>query len=214
MVRLEALPFDPHPGANMPENQPLPWYVAGVDEVGRGPLAGPVVAAAVILPEGYICPGLTDSKKMSSRQREVLDGRLRADALTWALGHAEAQEIDRLNIHHATLLAMQRAVAGLEPAPVHLQVDGRFTPEGPWTAEGVVAGDATVAAISAASVIAKVARDAWLVELHSHYPDYGFDHHFGYPTAFHREVLQRLGPCPQHRRSFGPVARALTNASE
>lgn len=184
-------------------------YVAGVDEVGRGPLAGPVVAAAVILPEGYTCPGLTDSKKLSAKRRETLDVQIRADALAWSLGRAEAAEIDELNIHHATLLAMQRAAAGLAIAPAHLLVDGRFTPQGPWTAEAIVGGDGSVAAISAASIVAKVARDGWLRDLHQDYPDYGFDRHSGYPTVAHREALERLGPCPQHRRSFGPVARAL-----
>ncbi|WP_024327257.1 ribonuclease HII [Thioalkalivibrio sp. AKL19] len=184
-------------------------HVAGVDEVGRGPLAGPVVAAAVILPEGYACPGLTDSKKLGAKRREALDAQIRAEALAWSLGRAEASEIDALNIHHATLLAMQRAVAGLSIAPAHLVVDGRFTPDGPWTAEAIVGGDGSVPAISAASIIAKVARDGWLDDLHAEYPDYGFDRHAGYPTAAHRAALETLGPCPQHRRSFGPVARAL-----
>lgn len=184
-------------------------HVAGVDEVGRGPLAGPVVAAAVILPQDYACPGLADSKKLGVKRREALDVQIRADALAWSLGRAEAAEIDALNIHRATLLAMQRAVAGLTLAPAHLLVDGRFTPEGPWTAEAIVGGDGSVAAISAASIIAKVARDGWLRELHGEYPEYGFDRHAGYPTAAHRAALERLGPCPQHRRSFGPVARAI-----
>ncbi|WP_018873017.1 ribonuclease HII [Thioalkalivibrio sp. ALJ16] len=187
-------------------------YVAGVDEVGRGPLAGPVVAAAVILPEDYAGVGLADSKKLGVRRREILDRQIRADALAWSLGRAEAAEIDELNIHRATLLAMQRAVAGLTIAPAHLLVDGRFTPEGPWSAEAIVGGDGSVPAISAASIIAKVARDAWLNELHEVYPEYGFDRHAGYPTPAHREALERLGPCPQHRRSFAPVARALAAA--
>ena len=198
----------------MPEVHADKVLVAGVDEVGRGPLAGPVVAAAVILPDGWECPGLTDSKKLSAQRRNALDVRIRNEAVAWSLGRAEAAEIDELNIHRATLLAMQRAVAGLEPAPAYLRVDGRFTPEGPWTAEAVVGGDGTVAAISAASIIAKVARDALLAQLHVQYPEYGFDRHAGYPTAFHREVLARLGPCPEHRRSFGPVARALAADDE
>ncbi|WP_019591339.1 ribonuclease HII [Thioalkalivibrio sp. ALE20] len=188
--------------------------VAGVDEVGRGPLAGPVVAAAVILPEGFDAPGLTDSKKLTARRREALDERIRDGALAWALGRAEAAEIDRLNIHCATLLAMQRAVQALDPAPAHLLVDGRFTPEGPWTAEARVGGDGSVAAISAASVIAKVARDGELRALHEQWPEYGFDRHAGYPTAAHRAALEQHGPCPEHRRSYGPVARALAAASE
>ncbi|PYG03820.1 MULTISPECIES: ribonuclease HII [unclassified Thioalkalivibrio] len=188
--------------------------VAGVDEVGRGPLAGPVVAAAVILPEGFYAPGLTDSKKLTARRREALDEQIRDGALAWALGRAEAGEIDRLNIHRATLLAMQRAVQALDPAPAHLLVDGRFTPEGPWTAEARVGGDGSVAAISAASVIAKVARDGELRALHEQWPEYGFDRHAGYPTAAHRAALEQHGPCPEHRRSYGPVARALAAASE
>lgn len=185
-----------------------PW-VAGVDEVGRGPLAGPVVAAAVILPESYALAGLADSKRLSARRREALAGILREEAEAWALGMASAEEIDRLNIHHATLLAMRRAVLALSRAPANLLVDGRFTPEGPWRATAVVGGDATVPAISAASIIAKVARDALLAELHQRYPVYGFDRHAGYPTAAHLRALERHGPCPEHRRSFGPVARSL-----
>lgn len=194
----------------MSEPEATQRYIAGVDEVGRGPLAGPVVAAAVILPEGYAGTGLADSKKLSPKRREALDLQIRADALAWSLGRAEAAEIDELNIHQATLLAMQRAVAGLSVMPAHLLVDGRFTPDGPWSAEAIVGGDGSVPAISAASIIAKVARDGWLRDLHDEYPEYGFDRHSGYPTPAHREALERLGPCPQHRRSFAPVARALS----
>jgi len=183
--------------------------IAGVDEVGRGPLAGPVVAAAVILPEAYALAGLADSKRLSARRREALAGVLRTEAEAWALGSASAAEIDQLNIHHATLLAMRRAVLALPWVPADLLVDGRFTPEGPWRATAVVGGDATVPAISAASIIAKVARDALLTELHLRYPVYGFDRHAGYPTAAHLRALERHGPCPEHRRSFGPVARSL-----
>ncbi|WP_019024129.1 MULTISPECIES: ribonuclease HII [unclassified Thioalkalivibrio] len=193
----------------MSANRVANAWVAGVDEVGRGPLAGPVVAAAVILPEGFEAPGLTDSKKLSARRRQALDVEIRERAVAWALGRAEAAEIDTLNIHRATLLAMQRAVVALSQAPDHLLVDGRFTPDGPWSAEAIVGGDGSVAAISAASVIAKVARDAEMTALHERYPDYGFDRHAGYPTAYHRDALARLGPCVEHRRSFGPVARAL-----
>lgn len=187
--------------------------VAGVDEVGRGPLAGPVVAAAVILPDAYVLAGLADSKRLSARRREALAGILREEAEAWALGSASAEEIDRLNIHHATLLAMRRAVLSLPWVPPEgLLVDGRFTPEGPWRATAVVGGDASIAAISAASIIAKVARDAMLAELHLSYPEYGFDRHAGYPTAMHLRALERFGPCPEHRRSFAPVARCLENA--
>jgi len=186
---------------------------AGVDEVGRGPLAGPVLAAAVILPPGYRLAGLTDSKRLSPRSRERLALALREEAECWALGSASASEIDSLNIHHATLLAMQRAVLALPRAPERLLVDGRFTPDGPWIAEAVVGGDATVPAISAASVIAKVARDALMAELHARYPQYGFDRHAGYPTPAHLAALAAHGPCPEHRRSFGPVARLLRPAA-
>ena len=182
---------------------------AGVDEVGRGPLAGPVVAAAVILPQDYVLAGLTDSKRLSARRREALAAVLREEAECWALGSASAAEIDALNIHHATLLAMRRAVLALPQAPEQLLVDGQFTPEGPWRATAVVGGDATVPSISAASIIAKVARDALLAELHGRYPVYGFDCHAGYPTAAHLAALSEHGPCPEHRRSFAPVARYL-----
>jgi ribonuclease HII len=185
---------------------------AGVDEVGRGPLAGPVVAAAVILPDGYVLAGLTDSKRLSARRREQLAAILRDEAEGWALGSASAAEIDALNIHHATLLAMRRAVLALPEPPDELLVDGRFTPGGPWRATAVVGGDASVPAISAASIIAKVARDALLAELHVRYPAYGFDRHAGYPTPLHLAVLSEHGPCPEHRRSFAPVARWLSAA--
>ena len=186
---------------------------AGVDEVGRGPLAGPVVAAAVILPQGYVLAGLTDSKRLSARRREALAAILREEAECWALGSASAAEIDALNIHHATLLAMRRAVLALPQAPEQLMVDGRFTPEGPWRATAVVGGDATVPSISAASIIAKVARDALLAELHGRYPAYGFDRHAGYPTPAHLAALSEHGPCPEHRRSFAPVARCLRHSA-
>lgn len=188
---------------------PAAWRSAGVDEVGRGPLAGPVVAAAVILPQGYALAGLTDSKRLSPRRREALAAILREEAECWALGSASAAEIDALNIHHATLLAMRRAVLALPQVPEHLIVDGRFTPEGSWHATAVVGGDATVPSISAASIIAKVARDALLAELHGQYPAYGFDCHVGYSTPAHLAALSKHGPCPEHRRSFAPVARCL-----
>lgn len=182
---------------------------AGIDEVGRGPLAGPVMAAAVILPEGYELLGLGDSKRLSARRREALAAVLRVDAESWALGSASAAEIDALNIHHATLLAMRRAVLALPQMPEHLLVDGRFAPNGPWCATTVVGGDATVPAISAASIIAKVARDALLEEMHACYPAYGFNCHAGYPTPAHLAALVEHGPCPEHRRSFAPVARSI-----
>ena len=182
---------------------------AGVDEVGRGPLAGPVVAAAVILPEPCAVVGLADSKQLDAPRREALAAILREEAVGWALGSASAAEIDRMNIHHATLLAMRRAVLALPNLPGELMVDGRFTPDGPWRATAVIGGDGSIPAISAASIIAKVARDALLVELHDRYPAYGFDRHVGYATPEHLRALERHGPCPEHRRSFAPVARSL-----
>lgn len=186
-------------------------WSAGVDEVGRGPLAGPVVAAAVVLPADYHLPGLTDSKRVPPRRRVALAEILRNEALAWALGEASAVEIDTLNIHHASLLAMERAVRALAylPEHLHLLVDGRFAPTGPWTATPIVGGDALEPAISAASILAKVARDAWMQDLHRRYPVYGFDRHAGYPTRVHLQALAEQGPCSEHRRSFAPVARAL-----
>lgn len=180
---------------------------AGVDEVGRGPLAGPVFAAAVILPPGYVLVGLTDSKRLSARRREQFAEVLRHEAEDWALGSANVAEIDALNIHHATLLAMRRAVEALRETPRHLLVDGQFTPVGNWTAEAVVGGDGLVPAISAASILAKVARDALMCELHERFPVYGFDRHAGYSTPAHLAALGLYGPCPEHRRSFAPVAK-------
>ncbi|MEX0421175.1 ribonuclease HII [Spiribacter pallidus] len=183
--------------------------VAGVDEVGRGPLAGPVVAAAVILDADAELPGLRDSKKLTAGRRGVLDEMIRQRARAWAIGLAEVEEIDRLNIRGATLLAMQRAVHQLTPAPRLVLVDGRDVPPLPYPASAVVGGDNAVAAIAAASIVAKVHRDRLMQALHERYPDYGLDRNMGYPSAHHREQLQRLGPSPAHRRSFAPVARAL-----
>jgi ribonuclease HII len=183
--------------------------LAGVDEVGRGPLAGPVVAAAVILDTDSDLPGLRDSKKLTARRRLALDELIREHARAWAIGLAEVDEIDRLNIRAATLLAMQRAVDKLAPPPRAVVVDGRDVPTLRYPASAVVGGDDTVAAIAAASVIAKVHRDRLMRALHERYPGYGLDRNMGYPSAFHREQLQRLGPSPAHRRSFAPVARAL-----
>ncbi len=183
--------------------QPEP--IAGVDEVGRGPLAGPVVAAAVILDPGRPIQGLADSKRLSPRRREVLAGLIRERALAWALGRAEVEEIDRLNILHASLLAMRRAVEALRLPPVKALVDGNRCPVLSCPAEAVVGGDALVACISAASILAKVARDAEMVALDRRYPGYGLAIHKGYPTAAHLEALRRLGASPLHRRSFRPV---------
>lgn len=183
--------------------------IAGVDEVGRGPLAGPVVAAAVILDPARPIEGLADSKKLSEARREALAEEIREKALAWALGRCEPQEIDRLNILQASLLAMRRAVLALDPAPAHALIDGNRCPELPCTAEAIVKGDATEPAISAASILAKVVRDQEMVALDRAFPDYGFAGHKGYPTADHLAALQRVGPCAHHRQSFAPVRRLL-----
>ncbi|MEW8510419.1 MAG: ribonuclease HII [Candidatus Thiodiazotropha sp.] len=181
--------------------------IAGVDEVGRGPLAGPVVAAAVILHPQRPIEGLADSKKLSERRREALSVLIKQQAHSWSLGRAEVEEIDRINILQASLLAMKRAVEGLPSIPGLALVDGRHAPQLACSVETVVGGDATVEAISAASIIAKVARDREMVELDSRYPGYGLARHKGYPTKQHLAGLQALGVTPIHRRSFGPVKR-------
>ena len=186
--------------------------VAGVDEVGRGPLAGPVVAAAVILDPARPIEGLADSKKLSEKRREALAAVIRERALTWALGRAEVEEIDRLNILQASLLAMQRAVADLQPQAEFALIDGNRCPRLACPSEAVIKGDDRVAVISAASVIAKVARDHEMVELDQHYPGYGLARHKGYPTRAHIESLQRLGVTDIHRRTFGPVRRIYENS--
>lgn len=183
--------------------------IAGVDEVGRGPLAGPVVTAAVILDPDNPIEGLADSKAMSEKKRERLFDEIREKALAWAIGRCEVEEIDDLNILQATMVAMQRAVAGLKPQPEHALIDGNRCPKLSCTAEAVVKGDSKVAAISAASIIAKVTRDREMVELDKQYPGYGLAGHKGYPTKSHIEALQTLGVTPIHRRSFGPVRRVL-----
>ena len=182
--------------------------VAGVDEVGRGPLAGPVVTAAVILDPARPIAGLRDSKTLAPARREALALLGRERALAWALGRAEVEEIDRWNILQATLLAMERAVRALAVAPEKVLVDGNRCPRVPYPVEAIVGGDGLVEAISAASIVAKVARDSEMVELDARYPGYGLAGHKGYPTREHLEALGRLGPAPVHRRSFGPVARA------
>jgi ribonuclease HII len=183
--------------------------LAGVDEAGRGPLAGPVVAAAVILDALHPIAGLADSKTLSAARREELARQIRAQASAWALGMASVEEIDRLNILQATLLAMQRAVQALAIRPALVLVDGNRAPQLSCPVRTVVRGDVTVKAISAASILAKVARDAMLQDLDSQYPGYGFAGHKGYPTAAHLKALNGLGPSPVHRRSFSPVRRLL-----
>ena len=183
--------------------------IAGVDEVGRGPLAGPVVAAAVILDPERPIAGLADSKKLSPKRREALAEEIRRDALAWSLGRAEVEEIDRINILQASMLAMQRAVAGLYIAPQRALIDGNRCPELPCPAEAVVGGDGIVPEISAASIIAKVARDLEMVELDSKYPGYGLAQHKGYPTRMHLDALQKLGVSVIHRCSFAPVKELI-----
>jgi len=179
--------------------------IAGVDEAGRGPLAGPVIAAAVILRESHPIAGLADSKKLSAARREELAMLIREYALCWALGRAEVEEIDRLNILQASLLAMQRAVASLRKYPELVLVDGNQPPELQCQVQTIVRGDVTVPAISAASILAKVARDAEMVRLDRAFPGYGLSQHKGYPTHAHMTALKTLGISPIHRRSFSPV---------
>ncbi|WP_302175246.1 ribonuclease HII [uncultured Hydrogenophaga sp.] len=204
--------------SSRPEQASLVWdvpgLVAGVDEAGRGPLAGPVVAAAVILDDLHPIPGLNDSKKLSASRREALFDQIRAKALCCSVAQASVEEIDRLNILQATMLAMRRAVQGLRLKPAKVLVDGNRLPPLDVLAEAIVGGDAKVAAISAASILAKVTRDRQLVELHASHPEYGFDRHKGYGTADHLEALRRLGPLPVHRRSFAPVAQLLATPPE
>lgn len=184
-------------------------FVAGIDEAGRGPLAGPVVAAAVILPESYALDGLDDSKKLSAPRREKLFAAITKDTrITWAIGTADVEEIDRLNILRATHLAMARAVEALPQKPHHALVDGLPVKGLPVPHTALVGGDALSLSIAAASIIAKVTRDRRMVDLDGQYPQYGFARHKGYGVREHLEALQSHGPCPIHRRSFAPVAQA------
>ena len=186
----------------------LDLLIAGVDEVGRGPLAGPVVAAAVILDPARPVEGLDDSKRLTPRRREQLAAEIRDRALAWALGRSEPDEVDRVNVLQASMLAMQRAVAGLLVAPGHVLVDGNRAPAFTVAATAIVGGDGRVPSIAAASILAKVARDTEMTSLEESWPGYGFARHKGYPSAEHLEALKGLGVTPLHRRSFGPV-RAL-----
>ncbi|WP_407320982.1 ribonuclease HII [Dickeya ananatis] len=183
--------------------------IAGVDEVGRGPLVGAVVTAAVILDPNRPIVGLADSKTLSEKRRLVLYDEIREKALAWSLGRAEPEEIDTLNILHATMLAMQRAVAALPIAPDFVLIDGNRCPILPMPSQAVVKGDSRVAEISAASILAKVTRDREMEVLDQQFPEYGFAQHKGYPTAYHLEKLATLGATLHHRRSFAPVKRAL-----
>ncbi len=182
-------------------------YVAGVDEVGRGPLAGAVMAAAVILDEPI--PGLADSKKLSAKRREFLSEEIISKAVSYAYGRVEVEEIDNINIHQASLLAMKRAIEELSVRPTRVLVDGIYCPDVNIVCEAIVGGDALINEISAASILAKVARDGEMLLFDAQYPGYGFAQHKGYPTAQHREALKHLGPCAIHRRSFAPVRAVL-----
>ncbi len=179
--------------------------IAGVDEAGRGPLAGPVIAAAVILSPDKPIQGITDSKKLSEKKRDALFQLIQEQAIAWAIGRAEVHEIDDINILQASLLAMQRAVAALKVAPSHIQVDGNCLPKLPYSAEAIIGGDGSVEVIGAASILAKVVRDREMLEWHEKYPQYGFAAHKGYGTAVHLRALAEHGPSPIHRTSFAPV---------
>lgn len=180
--------------------------IAGVDEAGRGPLAGPVAVAAVILDPARPIDGLNDSKKLSEAKREALYPQIVANALAHCIVMVTTEEIDRINIYQATMIGMCRALTGLNPAPLEALIDGNALPrEMPCPGRAIVGGDALEPAISAASILAKVSRDRWMVALDKEYPGYGFAEHKGYGTPAHLEALKRLGPCPHHRRSFAPV---------
>ncbi len=184
--------------------------LAGTDEAGRGPLAGNVVAAAVILNPEKSIVGLDDSKKLSKKKREQLAQEIKSHALAWSVVSISPAQIDEMNILRASLYAMAQAVSKLQILPDHVFVDGNHLPDHlPCVAAAIIKGDARVAEISAASILAKVERDRQMITLHEQYPEYGFDKHKGYPTRKHREILSAIGPCPQHRRSYAPVREAL-----
>jgi ribonuclease HII len=183
--------------------------IAGTDEVGVGPLAGPVLAAAVILPRDFRAKGLNDSKQLDHAALTRLSAEVQAGAVAWAVGQASVEEIDTVNIYRAALLAMRRAVEGLKVAPDYLLLDARTLPELSLPQRGIVKGDARSLTIAAASVVAKVTRDTLMVEMDARYPGYGFAQHKGYGAPVHQDALRRLGPCPIHRRSFAPVREAL-----
>jgi ribonuclease HII len=201
MIAREELPW--------PHDQPL--YTAGIDEAGRGPLAGPVVAAAVILDPARPVSGLKDSKVLTALDRERLAAEIRESALAWGVGSADHEEIDHFNILQATHLAMLRAVAALAQRPELVLVDGNRSPAFGVMTRTVIGGDATVAAISAASIIAKVTRDTLMIRMAEQYPGYGFEQHKGYATELHRHALMRLGPSPIHRLTFAPVREVSLN---
>jgi ribonuclease HII len=186
--------------------------ICGVDEAGRGPLAGPVYAAAVVLDATRPIPGLADSKMLSVKRRVALAETIKTQALAWAVAFATVEEIDRLNILRASLLAMQRAIERLSLTPTEVLVDGLHCPQIGLRVRAIIRGDATVAAISAASILAKTGRDAEMLRLHGRFPQYGFDRHKGYPTPEHLGTLERHGACEIHRRTFAPVKKVLAGA--
>ena len=188
---------------------PPEGLVCGVDEAGRGPLAGPVVAAAVILDPANPILGLNDSKKLSSKRRDALAIEIRSKALAWAVAEASVEEIDQINILQASMLAMQRAVEALGTQPSSALIDGNRCPKLSCPAEAIIGGDGLVESIAAASILAKTVRDAGMMKLHATYPMYGFDRHMGYPTALHLKALGEHGVSPVHRRSYSPVAKLL-----
>ncbi len=183
--------------------------IAGSDEVGRGPLAGPVVAAAVILPENYDLPGLTDSKKLSEKKRNILFELIKEQAVAWSVSEASVEEIDQINILQASLLAMKRAIESLAILPDKALVDGNRCPELDINVQAIIGGDLTIPVISAASILAKVTRDRQMIELDKQYPNYGLAAHKGYGTKLHMAAIQEYGPCPIHRRSFAPIKKLL-----
>lgn len=190
-----------------------PHYIAGVDEVGRGPLAGVVVAAAVVLNPRKPIDGLLDSKLLDEKKRNLLDNQIRSNALSYCVAEATVAEIDQLNILHASMLAMQRAVQGLSVEPHLVLVDGNRCPELEFPCQAIVKGDQRVQSISAASIVAKVYRDNMMVYLHNDYPEFGFDRHKGYPTAQHRAAIMQFGVTEIHRQSFAPVRKAMQSQS-
>lgn len=189
-------------------------FLAGTDEAGRGPLAGNVVAAAVILDSARMIEGLDDSKKLTEKKRQLLAEEVKVKALAWSVVSISPQQIDEMNILQASLFAMKTAAEDLKVRPDHVFVDGNKTLVDCFCENtAIIKGDSRVAEISAASILAKVERDAQMIELHKQYPEYGFDRHKGYPTKVHREILNEIGPCPEHRRSYAPVREALDNCA-
>lgn len=212
-MKKSSLPSEPSLFDEDCEALRFEGLLAGVDEAGRGPLAGPVCAAAVILDPKRPIEGLADSKKLSAKKREALAPLIRERALAWAIAWAEPEEIDRVNILRATMNAMRRAVEGLQVVPDCVWVDGNRLPDLPYPAEAIVKGDAKVPAISAASILAKTARDAKMREYAEQYPEYGFERHAGYGTKEHVAALEKFGPTPIHRKTFEPV-KSLLRARE